>query len=1354
MSSMERECGEYYLGLDIGTDSVGWAVTDTEYKLQKFNGKALWGIRLFESGKTAEERRIHRSSRRRQQRRVQRIKLLQELFNEEICKVDPGFYQRLQESKFYQEDKTIEQPNAVFNDINFKDKDYHKNYPTIYHLRKALIEDEKEFDVRLLYLAIHHIIKNRGHFLFEGNSMKNISSFQHVFRDLNLYLNDELNIYFEFQDLNMVEEILKSKETWVKVKKKKLGELLNADTKQKQSIVSLLSGSVAILSDLFDDDSLDDEEINKVNFSDGKYEEIQNQLSDILEDRMYLIDKLKAIYEWAILSEICNGQKFLSYAKVSVYEKHEQDLKLLKLVVKKYCQEKYKEIFSDRTKENNYCAYVGMCKKGNKKNVIEKKKCSQEELCKNLEKILKDLSVDDPDYIYVMNEIEKRSFLPKQTTKDNGVIPYQLNSEELNVILKNASKYLLFLNNVDETGYSVKEKIKKIFEFHIPYYVGPLNDSHKKKGNCWIVKNSNEKIKPWNFENVVDIETSAENFILRMTNKCTYLIGADVLPKNSLLYSEYMVLNELNNLKINGDEITVDLKNKIFSDLFMHQKRVTNKKLRAYLLSEGVIDKQDEISGIDGDFKSSLTSYIDFKRILKDKKNIIEIIEEIIRWIVLFGDDKKLLKKRLCKVYGNELSDSEIKSILSLKYSGWGRLSREFLKEIVHVDKSTGESISIISAMRNTNNNLMRLLSGRFDFINSIEKYNAELTNQTTELTYDLVEKLYVSPAVKRSIWQTLLIVGEISKIKKQTPKKIFIEMARSEEEKKATKSRKNILLELYESCKYEERNWLDEIEAKPDSDFRSDRLYLYYTQMGRCMYTGEPIDISKLFDKNLYDVDHIYPQSKIKDDSIENRVLVKKTINAEKSDDYPISREIQNRNKGFWKSLYDKDMIGRKKYDRLVRTKEFTDDELADFISRQIVETRQSTKAVAETLKKAFENSEIVYVKAGNISDFRQQFDLIKVRDVNDYHHAKDAYLNIVVGNVYNTKFTHNPVNFIKNKKFKYNLNRMYDFDVNGKDVNAWEKGDNGTISTVKSIMKKNNILFTRYAFEQNGSLFDQMVLKKGKGQFPIKAGDSRLFDIQKYGGYNKVVGAYFMLVEHAKKKKRVRSIEFVPRYLSESLKENNEERLKYCVEQLKLVDPVILLPKIKINTLFDVDGFFMHLSGRTNNQLIFKGANQLCIGQREEIYVKKILKYIDRSKKTTNKLDITTYDGITKKENMELYDLLLNKLKNTLYNVRLSAQVKTFETGRNIFEKLSESDQCKFLGEALHLFQCNSVSSDLSLINGGKYSGIILLSNVISNYKHVTIINQSPTGIFSKEVDLLNYELESSCNFATSEA
>ena len=44
---------EYYMGLDMGTSSVGWAVTDEKYNLIKKRGKDMWGIREFEEADTA-----------------------------------------------------------------------------------------------------------------------------------------------------------------------------------------------------------------------------------------------------------------------------------------------------------------------------------------------------------------------------------------------------------------------------------------------------------------------------------------------------------------------------------------------------------------------------------------------------------------------------------------------------------------------------------------------------------------------------------------------------------------------------------------------------------------------------------------------------------------------------------------------------------------------------------------------------------------------------------------------------------------------------------------------------------------------------------------------------------------------------------------------------------------------------------------------------------------------------------------------------------------------------------------------------------------------------------------------------
>ena len=196
------------------------------------------------------------------------------------------------------------------------------------------------------------------------------------------------------------------------------------------------------------------------------------------------------------------------------------------------------------------------------------------------------------------------------------MIPYQIHELELKKKLEKAGKYLPFLLQKDDDGITISEKIIKLFSFRIPYYVGPLNANGSK--NAWIVKNadSNEgKITPWNFEEKVNIDESAEKFIRRMTNKCTYLEIEDVLPKYSMLYSEFMVWNELNNVKLGADKLSVETKEKVFNELFCKKKKISGKMLSNFLISEGYDLKNANLSGFDGSFKGSLTSYLDFKKI-------------------------------------------------------------------------------------------------------------------------------------------------------------------------------------------------------------------------------------------------------------------------------------------------------------------------------------------------------------------------------------------------------------------------------------------------------------------------------------------------------------------------------------------------------------------------------------------------------------------------------------------------------------------------------------------------------------------------------------------------------------------
>lgn len=96
-----------------------------------------------------------------------------------------------------------------------------------------------------------------------------------------------------------------------------------------------------------------------------------------------------------------------------------------------------------------------------------------------------------------------------------------------------------------------------------------------------------------------------------------------------------------------------------------------------------------------------------------------------------------------------------------------------------------------------------------------------------------------------------------------------------------------------------------------------------------------------------------------------------------------------------------------------------------AKFIKRQLVETRQITKNVAQILDKQFnykldDNNKIIRevniitLKSKIISDFRNEFGLYKLREVNDYHHAHDAYLNAVIGTTLLKKYPKLKAEFI----------------------------------------------------------------------------------------------------------------------------------------------------------------------------------------------------------------------------------------------------------------------------------------------------------------------------------------------------
>lgn len=74
-----------------------------------------------------------------------------------------------------------------------------------------------------------------------------------------------------------------------------------------------------------------------------------------------------------------------------------------------------------------------------------------------------------------------------------------------------------------------------------------------------------------------------------------------------------------------------------------------------------------------------------------------------------------------------------------------------------------------------------------------------------------------------------------------------------------------------------------------------------------------------------------------------------------------------------------------------------------------------------------------------------------------------------------------------------------------------------------------------------------------------------------------------------------------------------------------------------------------------------------------------------------------------------------------------------------RETFLNLSIEKQVYIIIEIFKLFQKSNDGVDLDEINLSKTAGVMTINKKITGRKEIILINQSPTGLFEKEIDLL---------------
>lgn len=1333
---------EYGIGLDIGTDSIGMAAVDANADLLRLKGKRAISVYLYHEGEAAADRRLARTTRRRIKRAKRRLLLLREFFEPEIAKLDPEFFIRMKNSAVSpQDDKHTQYQKGLFNDRT--DQAFYDQYPTIYHLRYKLMTEHRQFDVREIYLAIHHIMKHRGHFLTPGAA----ANFDPQHLDIQ---GDLLRLQSAFETIMPFEEPLTFEQVDVKAleavllnghrsrpdrKREALRLLLDAqpDAKAAKPVLTEmlnamlgLSTKVNVLVALEVDDAQD----WKLSF-DTSDDLLETQGSQLDEDQIAIVETLQEMYRGILLAGIMPDGKGFSESKVADYTQHCHDLKLFKEFL-----DTLPDVKTKREVRGLYDQYID--------GAFEKAVLPADDFYKKLQNTLKKYSGELADQLNA--RIASGNFMPKQRDKANGVIPNQVQQQEMDRIIANQATYYPWLaapNSVVAHRAWAPYQLDELLTFRLPYYNGPAITAEDQKQSsgaafAWMVRKpgQNAAITPWNYDQQVDRKATAEQFIKRMQTTDTYLLGESVLPKQSLLYQKFEVLNELNVIRVDRHPLTRVQKQGIYEHVFRRRKNVRVSAVQDYLVNSGAFASRPQIDGLaeNNRFLSSLSTYHDLKPIFGESifdADKLPDIERIIEWATIF-EDSQILREKLDEI--SWLTGEQKKALSHKRYRGWGQLSARLL---TNMKLSNGRTI--IDEMWETQTNLMRVMADD-GLKKAIETANdGQLTPDTVE---DMLDAAYTSPSNKKAIRKVVRIVEDIQKANGGVaPRWVFIETADGPSRNpRRTNARGRQLQSMYEkAASIVSKEVAAELQQKikARADFNT-RLFLYFTQGGIDLYTGNRLNIDEL---SSYDIDHIIPQSVTKDDSLANRVLVSSTANRRDKAERFASEVFGPKQRPLWQRLTDAGLISKEKFANLMMTREDFDKRARGFIARQLVETRQIIKLTEQILSVFYPETQIVAVKAGLTQQFRTEFDLPKNRAINDYHHGFDALLTAWVGMYLLNQYPKLTEFFVYGdySKADYKKLRQLNFirtlkEHQGAVLNSegeilW--GGPSALEALRAVYMYKHITTVHEVYERSDQLFKQTVFPHDskKKLIPKKVDQPT----ELYGGYTSEQVAYMAIARVTDPKEDYYQVLNVPvrkvQWLTQQKQAGSEEAALHELFSDAISKPFrIILSRVYIDTLFwDVGrGYYMLAS-----QSIFHNYQQLWLPKTDQELLSTEGKIEDQTAENQQLDQVYAHISSQMRDYFSLFD-------NRQFRQK-------FIEGEEQFVEYAVGDMAQtvamkrdILIRALNGLHANAGYTKLPEVGIPSDFGRLMLSGGIKLPLGTQVIYQSPSGLFERRVEL----------------
>ena len=567
------------------------------------------------------------------------------------------------------------------------------------------------------------------------------------------------------------------------------------------------------------------------------------------------------------------------------------------------------------------------------------------------------------------------------------------------------------------------------------------------------------------------------NLIDKMRGKCTYFPDELRAPKWSYSACLFNLLNDLNNLTIQGVKITELQKQELIRDYVNKGKSVTLPAI-AKICSV----KKEDIFGfrIDKSEKPIFTKFEGYNELLKIAKSVNE--ETTI-------EGKKQLVDDTSEILTKEKSiDIRVKKLIDdLK------LSTSLAKEIAKSGGfTTYHSLSfkainlILEDLLKTSKNQMELFTGA-----GIKPYNHNF-NKGHQLSANLSDWI-VSPVVKRSINETIKVFNALRKYLKVKYgddaefSDVVVELARE----KNSQEKKDLIKKIQKANEEKRYKIMELVENRKLTSAEFERISLLLEQDFKCAYSLEPIELSDVFKVGLLEVDHIIPLSISLSDAQSNKVLVYQRENQAKGQRSPFQYFSSGKAKITFESFKEYvtknlNFSNAKKRNLLYLGNPIED--VKGFIDRNLVDTRYASRETYNLLKSFFDyhqiNTKVKVINGSATSYFRKRAYLPKNRDETYAHHAQDAMIIAGFANTKLMKF------FSKIGAFSESLNNKDSIaEVDGNIINSetgevleqelFDKSEN--VSNYIKFLKRIESIEPLYSHKvdrkPNRALYDQQI-------------------------------------------------------------------------------------------------------------------------------------------------------------------------------------------------------------------------------------------------------------------------------------